>query len=143
LVLHTPADSGSASLGMLEEPAHAQRVRVETLDAVWRAAGSPRVRLLKMDVEGAEPMVLAGATDFFTASRPVVCCEINPEALARLGFAPKDVYQFFRAHSYCSMIWNKTERRLVPHPYDPGEQAVEDVVFMPHESSPTMPGALP
>jgi FkbM family methyltransferase len=143
LVLHTPRDSGSASLGAPDEPATQSRVRVERLDKIWQAAGSPRVALVKMDVEGAEPMVLAGASAFFSATRPVVCCEINPTALRRLGFGPGDVLGFFHQRGYCAMIWHAATQRLQPHAAQPDADAVEDVVFLPQESrlATAQPGA--
>jgi Methyltransferase FkbM domain len=106
---------------------------------VWEAAGRPDVRLVKMDTEGAEAQVLAGATAFFDACRPVVCCEINPPALARLGAAPADVMGFFARKGYRAMIWDHDHARLRLH--SPGSfDAVEDIVFVPQESAaiPTM-----
>lgn len=134
LVLNTPGDSGSATLGTLDEPSSAHRVQVKKLDTVWRDSGCPQVSLVKMDVEGAEPMVLAGATEFFAASRPVVCCEVNQEALARLGYAPEDVHNFFRAVNYRAMIWDQAVSKLVPLPKSNQFGKVEDVVFLPEEN---------
>lgn len=133
LTLHTPGDSGSASLGAMAGATVSHRVRVERLDTIWQAAGSPQVRLVKMDVEGAEPMVLAGAVAFFAACRPVVCCEINPEALARLGFAGEHVRSFFRDRGYLAMIWNEMAGRLEPNIPSNDPDTVEDIVFMPEE----------
>ena len=41
------------------------------------------VRLIKMDVEGAEPLVLRGAATLLTEDRPVVLSELHPTQLAR------------------------------------------------------------
>jgi FkbM family methyltransferase len=134
LTLHTPADSGSASFGAADDAALAQEVPVERLDRVWEAAGRPDVRLVKMDTEGAEAQVLDGATAFFAACRPVVCCEINPPALARLGAAPADVMGFFARKGYRAMIWDPDHARLRAH--SPGTfDTVEDIVFLPQEAA--------
>jgi len=41
------------------------------------------VRLIKMDVEGAEPLVLRGAAALLTDDRPIVLSELHPTQLAR------------------------------------------------------------
>jgi hypothetical protein len=41
------------------------------------------VRLIKMDVEGAEPLVLRGAAALLTEDRPIVLSELHPTQLAR------------------------------------------------------------
>lgn len=46
-----------------------------------------RVRLLKIDVEGAEPLALAGAERLLKTARPIVIAEIHPEQLARVSNA--------------------------------------------------------
>jgi len=48
------------------------------------------VRLLKMDVEGAEPSVVEGARALLTRDRPVIVSEVHPEQLARVaGTTPR------------------------------------------------------
>jgi FkbM family methyltransferase len=43
------------------------------------------VRLIKMDVEGGEPGVVAGAQALIAADRPIVISEVHPEQLARVS----------------------------------------------------------
>lgn len=45
----------------------------------------PAADFLKLDVEGAEELVLRGATDLLRRCRPTVLFEVNPDAAARLG----------------------------------------------------------
>lgn len=43
--------------------------------------------VIKMDAEGAEELVLRGATNLLTSMHPIVIYEKNPEASAHLGLA--------------------------------------------------------
>jgi len=134
--LHMPADPGSASLAAHDAAdgggaTTVLRVRVETLDAVWRATGAPAVRLVKIDAEGAEPLVLRRGADFFAACRPVTCCEINPPRLRALGFDPAVVMDFFTRLNYRCAVWSHAAHALAPRPAGGGGDVIEDVVFIP------------
>lgn len=56
-------------------------VGAEALDDVLARAGAQHVDMMKMDVEGAEPMVLRGARRTLAESRPVLVTEFHPVAL--------------------------------------------------------------
>ena len=59
-----------------------RRIRVTALDDL----PLPRpVAFIKMDVEGAEPLVLEGATRLITADRPTFLTELHREQLARVS----------------------------------------------------------
>jgi hypothetical protein len=53
---------------------------MSTLDRLWSAAGRPRVDAVKVDVEGAEPDVLAGAAVLLRSCRPVLVVEAETDA---------------------------------------------------------------
>jgi FkbM family methyltransferase len=56
------------------------------------------VRLIKMDVEGGEPAVIAGARGLIARDRPVLISEVHPEQLARVsGVSPADFLEAVRA----------------------------------------------
>ena len=52
-------------------------IEVRTLDGIWKELGSPKIALVKIDVEGAEMDVLHGASGFLTACRPMLLVEAN------------------------------------------------------------------
>ena len=60
-------------------------VAVTSIDAEWKSLGNPRVSLIKIDVEGAELPVLAGATECIEHERPALFVEWNPANLAAYG----------------------------------------------------------
>ncbi len=62
-----------------------EQVEIVTLDAFAKSQKLDRLDALKMDVEGAELKVLAGARDTLTRFHPAMLIELNPPALARFG----------------------------------------------------------
>src|SRR6185503_3121376 len=50
-------------------------VPVTTVDAEWQRLGSPRVSCIKIDVEGAESLVLAGSEEIVRRERPRILLE--------------------------------------------------------------------
>src|SRR5205823_1181478 len=65
-----------------------EEVQTESLDNLLEENGIGRVDVIKIDVEGAEELVLRGATKTLTANRPVVIFEFNPGCAAHLSLSP-------------------------------------------------------
>ena len=64
-------------------PLESTSVPVRALDSIWQDAGEPRVRLMKLDVEGSEVRALQGAKSMLVACRPWVLVEsADAQALA-------------------------------------------------------------
>jgi FkbM family methyltransferase len=70
---------GFAHAGVIAESL--ERVKVETLDNVVAELGLKRVDFVKIDVEGAEASVIAGARGVISSMRPLMLLEINDGAL--------------------------------------------------------------
>ena len=69
-----------------------QAVTVPTISLDDAALRRP-VRLVKMDVEGAEPLVVRGATRLLGEDRPHIISEIHPEQLGRVcGSSPAALF---------------------------------------------------
>jgi FkbM family methyltransferase len=94
LVLNTgnPADH-HIGIGGVATPA----VRLDTVlgDLAW-----PRVGLVKIDVQGAEGLVLEGAGETLRRSRPAVLVEIDESALRRFGSSPEQIETRLAALGY-------------------------------------------
>jgi FkbM family methyltransferase len=75
-------------------------VRARRLDDILKEAGVDRVDAMKIDVEGAEFLVLKGATETLDRYRPVVVMELVDRQLKAMGSSVEEVQAFMRAHGY-------------------------------------------
>lgn len=82
---HLAAEADAAYEGLRDtgrgSGAGTVEVEISTLDAEWRALGCPQVSVIKIDVEGAETMVLGGAAELIRACQPAILLEWNPANL--------------------------------------------------------------
>lgn len=62
-------------------------ITLDTLDALWTGLGRPEVGLVKIDVQGAEMRVLAGARELIEVCRPALYVEVDadPARVDRAG----------------------------------------------------------
>lgn len=74
---------GAYVLGEGTSPLPDHSTRVVDVVALDQLRMRRPVRLIKMDVEGAEPLVLRGASALLTEDRPIVLSELHPTQLAR------------------------------------------------------------
>lgn len=56
--------------------------------------------VIKMDVEGWEPLVLSGMASTLIRHRPILVIEINRAALAKQGFTAETIHTYLKAHNY-------------------------------------------
>lgn len=88
------------------------------------------VRLIKMDVEGAEPLVLQGARKLIAADRPVILSEVHPAQLQRTtGLTPAEYLELVQSLGYRAHRLEDGEvgARVTQAPAD----AVTSVVLLP------------
>src|SRR5205085_1924968 len=64
-----------------------EEIATESLDQVLHQVGIDRVDVIKMDVQGAEELVLRGASNVLTSVHPVIIFEIWPEGTTLLGIS--------------------------------------------------------
>ncbi|KZD07958.1 FkbM family methyltransferase [Oceanibaculum pacificum] len=80
-----------------------ETVKTETLDSLVERLGLTAVDCIKMDVEGAEPMVIAGAAGTLERFHPMVIFEINTTLVktGTEGAGPNDAaWRALQAHGY-------------------------------------------
>src|SRR6266404_2800894 len=77
-----------------------EEVQTESLDNLLEDNGIGRVDDIKVDVEGAEELVLRGATKTLTSNRPVIIFEFNPAFAARLSLSPHGARNFLESLGY-------------------------------------------
>jgi FkbM family methyltransferase len=75
-------------------------VRCTTIDSEVSRLALDRVDFVKIDTEGYEPQVLAGAERTIQQMRPKIMFEVNRNALERHDVSPARVRDFFLSHNY-------------------------------------------
>jgi FkbM family methyltransferase len=81
------------------------------LDTVLRDLGWPRVGLVKIDVQGAEGLVLRGAHETFRRSRPAILIEMDEAALRRFGSSPEKIEDHLACLGYTMYEASATKLR--------------------------------
>lgn len=102
------AVAGDGGLNALAQNTHPeqvveawQAVSTITLDDYLAGAGEPRVDLLKIDVEGAEALVLRGAERLLRrAQPPVLLCEFCDVTAAGFGSSGRELYALLTSYGY-------------------------------------------
>jgi FkbM family methyltransferase len=84
--------------------AGADTTPVHQLDALFAGENFPGPVLLKIDVEGAELLVLRGAAELLRRIRPIVLVSIHPQALPKFGQTAADVTGFMTAAGYTTRM---------------------------------------
>lgn len=92
-----PSRSGFSGLAKGSEDAIEVRVPAMQLGS---AIPDANVDLVKIDVEGAELLVLRGALQVLERSQPVIVFESTPTASSRFGYGPADLHAFYRDQGY-------------------------------------------
>jgi FkbM family methyltransferase len=89
---HNPADHRLAD--------HGTSVRATTIDDVIGGQGWPAVSLVKIDVQGSENRVLAGAAETLRRYHPAIFMEVDADSLASSGTSAEDLIESLRAKGY-------------------------------------------
>ena len=130
------AHTGHNTLGSFAHddvvPARIERVPLETLDAVVARLGLPRVDVVKIDVEGAEAGVIAGARTVLTTIRPVLMMELNDSALRAQGSSEASLLATLRGELGYEILVFSTKSGLAERHVE-GAALSANVIAMPRE----------
>jgi FkbM family methyltransferase len=105
-------------------------ISTNTLDNYVRSNGLKRLDFIKIDVEGAELLVLKGAAKSLEDMRPVVYCEVESRWTQRMGYQPSELFQFMKEKSYLPYVLEGNGLVLV----EGYQEEFGDYLFLPRES---------
>lgn len=98
--LYCGPDSSRNSLGDWDETCAVETVPVDTLSHSLGRMGVERVDVVKVDVEGAEELVLRGGREIIARHHPAILFEINASAALALGLSPQGAAHFLATLGY-------------------------------------------
>lgn len=108
-------------------------VNVITLDQKVQVLKLPKVDFIKIDVEGYEMNILAGATHTISTFRPKIFLEVNKDSLHNFGSTPVDLFHWLMDRQY--NIFNLRGKRITS--YREMETGHMDVLACPVEKDPS------
>lgn len=112
--LAKPGASGTATLATVQTQQASVEVPLTTLDAELVRLELEGCEMLKIDVEGAERLVLRGAEQTLRGDRsPIIVMELNEEACVEMGYHVGDLYDELSAAGYDAFYGITSERALV------------------------------
>lgn len=124
----TGAASGTAALVTGDGPAHV-KVPVVRLDDWTRERGITRCDLMKLDIEGAELMMLRGAERFIAETKPLIFGEFEAYWLSTFGSSFLDVAAWAERMRYRIRKWDPRTRTFTV--LDRPEVGIQDVLLEP------------
>lgn len=114
MTIHVPKDGHHPCSSMVPENSHSSVSRscaCVSLDSIEFPSSPPAV--VKVDVEGAELLVLKGAFGWISSARPPVWfLEINRKTANRFGYEPEELASFLKENgkAYSYFAWSDGKR---------------------------------
>lgn len=105
-----PMHLGTASLREAIGLAQEVTVPVGTLDSIVSPQDDSRRALVKIDVEGLELDVVAGASGWLERNETAFVVEVTPEWIESGGRDSRDLFELFRARGYQAFLIGRSRR---------------------------------
>ena len=99
------------------------------VDAISQTEQWPAIRLIKLDIEGAELSALRGMGGLISKSQPYITVEWNKSAAAGFGYHPRAIIDYLRTHGYVLAAPSDGGFQSC---YEPAEDDVTMMWFVPH-----------
>lgn len=115
-----------------------EEVQTAALDNVLEENGIDRVDVIKIDVEGAEELVLRGATRYLTTYCPTVIFEFNPACALRLGLSPYGARDFLESLNYKFVVLDEVANSPDPE----SRRTYFNIIAIPKQRSYKSPSFL-
>ena len=90
-----------------------ESVQTLTIDTICAENGVNDIRLIKIDIEGAEYNCLLGAKSTIERYRPIVLCEFNRMAAEAAGYELFLLFGFFKERDYEAFLLEEHAQRLL------------------------------
>ncbi len=90
-------------------------VPTETLDNYLRSVGNPKIDIIKIDIEGAEPIVVDGMKETLSKSSSLIMLvEFYPNAIKRLGYSPLGFLETLKSYGFALSAIDEDRRMQTP-----------------------------
>lgn len=122
LTVAEDAHAGQNTLGSFSYPIQSlrkEKVSVRRLDDLFSEERINRLDMMKLDVEGAEAHLIAGAHKLLRKLRPVVLFEASETALQNMGSSSTQLLELFRTFGY--YVYSFSSETGLPIPAKDGE----------------------
>jgi FkbM family methyltransferase len=108
---------------------HDVEVQVTTVDDLLADQGLDKLDVLKIDVEGAEAVLLRGATRTLQRNRPVIIMELQEPSLRAMGSSSTEVLELLEDHAY--RVYGFSDRSGRPDPLE--LSGLDNIAAVPNE----------
>jgi FkbM family methyltransferase len=93
-------ESGWGKLASVRSEGYIESVEAVSLDEWHESLQFPPIRLIKIDAEGSEPLILEGARRILSLTRPYLIIEVNDVLLREVGQTRNSVIDSLRVQGY-------------------------------------------
>ncbi len=108
-------NKGHHSFGKTGTAARSIKVRTEIPDDTLKAKGIQKIDVIKIDIEGAEPIALRGLANTIAENPDIlIFTEFYPRSMTRLGESPDAFLKGFTAHGFRIWVIDETHKKLRP-----------------------------